>query len=146
MEQEKLPPLYPPPTPSEWNWLSSTRDLQENIYNYDYDFLRHAHKRGGKALVGYLDWNTTAAVQELAELREEFSWKPWAMDRPFYDRDRILAEAVDCLHFIGNILSGIGVTDEELWEAYRRKQQINRDRVASGNYSAKKGGLTHGSD
>lgn len=145
-QMARLPNLEQPSPQPIWEWLSSTKELQENTYNYDYDFFRHAHNRGRTDLVDYLDKMTTAAVQELAEIREEFSWKPWATDKPFVKRDRILAESVDVLHFIGNILTAIGVDDEEFWEAYRRKQQINRDRQASGNYSAQKGGLAEGSD
>jgi dimeric dUTPase (all-alpha-NTP-PPase superfamily) len=94
----------------------------------------------------YLNWNCTAAVQELAEVREEFSWKPWAKDEPFVNRERVRDEIIDALHFLGNMLTVMGVTDEELAEAYQRKQEINRQRAASGTYSAKKGGLSEGSD
>jgi dimeric dUTPase (all-alpha-NTP-PPase superfamily) len=88
----------------------------------------------------------TAVVQELAELREEFSWKPWATDKPFANRERILEEAVDAAHFLGNILIGLGISDNEWEQAYRQKQEMNRRRAASGTYSAKKGGLAMGSD
>lgn len=125
----------------EWKWLASTKELQENTYGYD-----EPENMDDADVASYLDWNQVAAVQELAELREEFSWKPWATDLPFVHRERVLKEVVDVLHFIGNILHGIGVSDEALWEAYRRKQAINRARQASGSYSAQKGGLSQGSD
>jgi hypothetical protein len=124
----------------DWKWLESTDDLQRNTYGYVYDSWDE------EMLCDYLDWNQTAAVQELAELREEFFWKPWATDAPFVNRDRILSEAVDVNHFIGNMLVALGVTDEEYEEAYRAKQDKNRRRAASGTYSAKKGGLAEGSD
>lgn len=134
-----------------WRWLESTRTLQRHAFGYDLDTLARGSEQGASPqlagpLTKYLDWNTTAAVQELAELREEFSWKPWAQDQPFVNRQRVLAEAVDALHFIGNILVGMGVSDEELEAAYVEKQRINVSRMASGNYSAKKGGLSQGSD
>jgi hypothetical protein len=94
----------------------------------------------------FLDWNVTAAIQELAEVREEFSWKPWATDEPFVNRDRVRDEVVDVMHFLGNILVAIGVTDEELAEAYQAKQEKNRLRKESGSYSARKGGIAEGSD
>jgi dimeric dUTPase (all-alpha-NTP-PPase superfamily) len=94
----------------------------------------------------YLDWNQTAAVQELAEVREEFSWKPWATDQPFVNRERVRDEIIDVLHFLGNMLTAMGVTDEELALYYQHKQDINRQRAASGTYSAIKGGLAQGSD
>lgn len=140
--------------PRTWKWLESTKKLQEGIYGYPLDDFSTLVKTQDnpifdndlRAVAKYLDWNATAAVQELAELREEFSWKPWATDRPFVNRERILKEAVDVGHFIGNILTGIGVTDEEYEEAYRNKQQINILRAQSGTYSAKKGGISQGSD
>lgn len=127
-----------------WRWLESTDRLQRETYGYG--TMYEAALKDPAVLVEYLDWNQTAAVQELAELREEFSWKPWAKDRPFVNRDRILKEAVDVAHFLGNILTCLGVTDEEWEDAYRLKQDINRKRAASGTYSAIKGGLDQGSD
>lgn len=122
-----------------WRWLDSTKDLQENTYSYDFDMLP-------KELARYLEWNLLAAYQELGEVGVEFSWKPWATDEPFYHRDRILNEIVDLLHFLGNMLVAIDVTDEELEVAYKAKQAMNRRRNASGTYSAKKGKLGDGSD
>ena len=125
-----------------WKWLESTKELQEGVYQYDYEKLRRIEA----ALTRYLDWNLTAAVQECAEIREEFSWKPWARDASFHNRNRIRDEVIDVMHFLGNIMTAIGVTDGELEDAYQYKQDINRQRAASGTYSARKGGLSEGSD
>ena len=124
-----------------WAWLESTKDLQETAFGYDYGILEDTAARAG-----YLDWNVTAAGQELAEIREEFSWKPWATDQPFVNRDRVRDEVIDVMHFLGNILTAIGVDDAELEEHYKAKQDRNRARMASGTYSARKGGLSEGSD
>lgn len=135
-----------------WQWLASTYKLQSETYGYNLKFLATGadegdnHFEARQQLAAYIDWNQTAAVQELAELREEFSWKPWAVDKPFVNRRRVLEEIVDVHHFTGNILVGMGVTDEEFDKAYQKKQQKNRERKASGTYSAKKGGLAEGSD
>lgn len=43
---------------------------------------------------------------------------------------------MDVLHFIANALVAIGVTDDELEEAYREKQRINRERQATGYVAA----------
>lgn len=127
---------------NEWGWLESTKKLQEETYGYIFDDIQQ--QTGDIAF--YLEWNVFAAYQELAELSVEFSWKPWAVDEPFVNRDRIRDEAIDILHFVGNILTAIGVTDEELAEHYQAKQEKNRRRAASGKYSARKGGLGEGSD
>lgn len=139
------------PAEHGWRWLDSTSELQHDVFGYDLVRLAQgASPEQDKFYTGdltkYLDWNVTAAQQELAELREEFSWKPWAKDEPFVNRDRIIAEAVDVLHFLGNILVGLGATDYELEEEYKKKQRINVQRATSGTYSAKKGGLSQGSD
>lgn len=97
-------------------------------------------------IAAYLSWNTKAAMVELAEVSIEYSWKPWAVDQPFVNRERVMEECVDVLHFVGNMLTALGVTDEELEVYYKAKQEQNRQRKASGTYSAKKGGLGDGSD
>ena len=139
----------------EWKWLESTNKLQQETYGYGHlyeDLQRLAADEGTgdteftAALTDYLDWNATAAVQEMAEVREEFSWKPWAKDDPFWHRNRMRDEIIDVMHFLGNMLTVIGVDDEEFAEEYQYKQHINRQRAASGTYSAKKGGLSEGSD
>ena len=127
-----------------WHWLESTEQLQRQTYGYS--FTSSPLQPDAEETAHYLDWNATAAVQEMAEVREEFSWKPWAKDEPFVNRDRVRDEVIDVLHFLGNILTAIGVTDEELEQAYKVKQNINRQRAASGTYSARKGGLSEGSD
>lgn len=130
-----------------WDWLSSTEEQQNTIYGSDLPRLRYALREGDAGpLAEFINWNLTAAVQELAEVREEFSWKPWATDAPFVNRKRVVEECVDVLHFVGNILAGLGVSDGEFWAEYRRKQYKNRQRQESGTYSAKKGGVAMGSD
>lgn len=135
---------------SDWQWLKSTEELQTRIYAYDLEWFAEGLRLGipsvVKELAHYIDWNITAAVQELAEARVEFSWKPWAIDDPFVNRERLVNELVDVNHFIGNVLTAMGVTDEEYAAAYQVKQQKNRARAASGTYSAIKGELGEGSD
>lgn len=132
----------------EWKWLESTFKLQVETYGYDYEAFVDQTRVGSPSpdLLRHLQWNTFAAYQELAELAYEFSWKPWATDEPFVHRERIIGEVVDVNHFLGNILAAVGCTDQEYEETYRKKQQKNRDRAASGNYSARKGGVGEGSD
>lgn len=127
---------------NEWFWLDSTEVLQTETYGYDFEAM--AEDVG--ELAHYIEWNVFAAFQELAEASVEFSWKPWAVDKPFVNRARILAEMVDVCHFVGNILVGLGVTDEEWADEYKKKQDLNRRRASSGSYSAQKGGLGEGSD
>jgi dimeric dUTPase (all-alpha-NTP-PPase superfamily) len=67
----------------------------------------------------------------------EFSWKPWAHDEPYVNRERIIEELVDVVHFIGNMLVNIDCSDAEWEDKYQRKQRTNRRRQVVG-YSARK--------
>lgn len=69
---------------------------------------------------------------ELAETSREFSWKSWARDLPFFRRDHVLHELVDVVHFVANMLTAMGVTDDEWERAYRDKQLVNRQRQLDG--------------
>lgn len=136
---------------SDWRWLESTRQLQTETYGYDLFELSLGSRFGASpervaALAKHLEWNLLAAYQELGEVGIEFSWKPWAVDKPFVNRRRVIDEVVDQMHFLGNILVSMGVSDVEFEGAYRQKQDKNRRRQASGTYSAQKGGLGEGSD
>lgn len=131
-----------------WRWLESTVALQSEAYGFDYDKLRDP----GETVVlsahqYYNTWNALAAMIELAEMTIEFKWKPWAVADPvFVNTARLLEEAVDVGHFIANLLTGAGVTDEQYVAAYKAKQDKNRRRAASGSYSSRKGGLGEGSE
>lgn len=72
-----------------------------------------------------------AAVSELFEMLDEVSWKPWASS-VFLNRDAVISEAVDALHFIGIILALVGCTDPELARKYRAKMERNRQRMLEG--------------
>lgn len=108
-----------------WKWLESTRQLQEEFYGAVYPIQ-------GEALADYVTTNHSALVLEASELLSEFGWKPWAQPRGWVNRANALKEAVDVAHFLGNILSAIGVTDQEWEDAYRKKQEVNRQRQRSG--------------
>ena len=71
-------------------------------------------------------------------MSREFSWKYWATDDPFVNREEVIEELVDVNHFVANMLVAVGVTDDEWEAAYRGKQQVNRERQASGTYQARK--------
>lgn len=110
----------------EWHWLKSTRYLQETTYGVDYTTL------SGEKLADYLLMNAFALADELHESMGEAQWKPWAKNRGELNRDAFAGEIVDLLHFAGNMLVAAGITDEELVELYRGKQQRNVARQKHG--------------
>lgn len=125
---------------SEWRWLVSTVELQRDYFDQD------PTGRSTEEVAASIKDNSFALIVELAEMSVEYSWKHWATDPPFVNRERVLKEAVDAGHFLANILVANGITDEEYEAAYQAKQEINRERMRSKRYSAVKGGLGDGSD
>lgn len=110
----------------KWQWLETTRRLQEESFDVHYDSMT------GHELADYVTYNSAALSCELGEFLQEIGWKPWANPRGWVNREKALGEAVDIGHFLANLLCAIGVTDEEWETAYRVKQQINRERQQNG--------------
>lgn len=116
------------------SWLSATRELQETAFQTDFSRFSTdpADPEALRRLIEYISWNTKAATHELVELDGETSWKPWQHDEPYVRRREVIKEAVDVLHFVANILCGVGCTDEELSGIYAGKMLVNRERQARG--------------
>lgn len=112
------------------DWLASTVELQR-AFGTELRGMRHVPH----ALAEYLTWNFAALFEELGEMMHEIRWAPWKTARGVLTdqaRDRAVDEAIDVLHFLGNVLSALGVSDEELSDRYVAKQTINRSRLESG--------------
>jgi DNA-directed RNA polymerase subunit RPC12/RpoP len=119
-----------------WSWLGSTRELQEQYFNVDYDEF----KRNGLKLADYFRVQALSINCEVIEFLDEVNWKPWSDDAPgdVPDRDAAVSELIDAAHFLANLACVLGVTDEE-WEAkYQAKQERNRERQRSGEYTRAK--------
>jgi hypothetical protein len=110
------------------SWLAQTRDLQNEFYGFDLPFDIEDKT---EELIDYVRVNVLAAEDELHEALNEVSWKPWASAQ-FINREEFIGEIVDTLHFIGNLLAGVGCTDAELTEAYLEKMNRNRARMTEG--------------
>ena len=121
-------------------WLKRTRDLQKNVYKIDYDAMTGDEPQKINNLIEYIRWNMLAIDDELAEMRQPLSWKPWQMDEPYADREEVIKEAVDVLHFVANIIVACGGTDEELDHFYLQKMEKNRQRQSVG-YEVKADGI-----
>ena len=110
-------------------WLETTALLQIIAYGRDPRDLVEDDGHGQLTEEGaeFFRWNVLAAQAELVELLNEAGWKPWATSRHF-NREQIIGEAVDALHFIANLLRMTGCTGHELSARYRGKQLVNLDR------------------
>lgn len=117
--------VEPAPTVLFGDWIEKTKYLQEGFYGHKFeDFTQ-------EELEQWVRTNVLAAEDELHEALGEISWKPWASSQ-FFNREAYLGEIVDVLHFIGNLLAGAQITDEELNAAYLEKMERNRKRQTQG--------------
>ena len=114
------------------NWLRRTRDLQKDVYFINYEEMEGDKPQNIRKLVEYMRWNMLAIDDELAEMRQAISWKPWQHDAPYADREEIVKEAVDVLHFVANIIVAAGGTDEMLDKFYIEKMERNKERQLNG--------------
>lgn len=106
-------------------WLEEQYVYQRQAYGND------LHKLSEDDRLAYLDEMCKAAMLEIGEAFNEFSWKSWA-SRQFRNKDALTGELVDVLFFVANALVANGVTSEELAAKYRGKMQINTKRQVDG--------------
>lgn len=72
-----------------------------------------------------------ALAQENAELVDSVPWKWWAKYQKF-DPQNARVEVVDMLHFLVSIAQTLGMTADDFYQAYAKKNHINHDRQDSG--------------
>ena len=78
---------------------------------------------------------TRAMQQELAELTDSVPWKWWAKYQEF-DKQNARVEVVDLFHFLVSLAQTLGMTAEDVFDAYIAKNKVNHQRQESG-YSEK---------
>ena len=76
-----------------------------------------------------------AMQQELAELTDSVPWKWWAKYQEF-DKQNAKVEIIDLFHFLISMAQVMGMTADDVHEAYLKKNKVNHDRQKSG-YSSK---------
>lgn len=74
---------------------------------------------------------TRAMQQEIAELIDSVPWKWWAKYQEF-DEQNAKVEVVDLFHFLISIAQVLGMTPEDVYEAYVKKNKVNHNRQDSG--------------
>lgn len=78
---------------------------------------------------------TRALQQEMAELVDSVPWKWWAKYQSF-DEQNARVEVIDLFHFLVSLAQTLGMTPDDVYEAYVKKNQVNHERQESG-YSVK---------
>lgn len=74
---------------------------------------------------------TRAMQQEMAELIDSVPWKWWAKYQEF-DEQNARVEVVDLFHFLISLAQVLGMTPEDVYEAYAKKNKVNHNRQDSG--------------
>lgn len=76
-----------------------------------------------------------AMQQEMAELIDSVPWKWWAKYQEF-DEQNAKVEVVDLFHFLVSLSQVLGMSADDIYEAYNKKNKVNHQRQDSG-YSEK---------
>lgn len=72
-----------------------------------------------------------AMGQELAELTDSVPWKWWAKYQRF-DEQNARVEVVDLFHFLISLAQVLGMSADDVFQAYVKKNQVNFQRQESG--------------
>lgn len=74
---------------------------------------------------------TRAMQQETAELIDSVPWKWWAKYQKF-DEQNAKVEVVDLFHFLVSLAQTLGMTADDVYQAYLKKNLVNHQRQESG--------------
>jgi dimeric dUTPase (all-alpha-NTP-PPase superfamily) len=72
-----------------------------------------------------------AMSQEIAELTDSVPWKWWAKYQKF-DEQNARVEVVDLFHFLISLAQVLGMTADDVFNAYLKKNQVNFQRQETG--------------
>ena len=72
-----------------------------------------------------------AMTQEIAELTDSVPWKWWAKYQKF-DGQNARVEVVDLFHFLISLAQVLGMSADEVFQAYLKKNEVNFKRQESG--------------
>ena len=74
---------------------------------------------------------TRAMQQEMAELIDSVPWKWWAKYQEF-DEQNARVEVIDLFHFLISLGQVLGMTADDVHQAYLKKNEVNHQRQDSG--------------
>jgi len=72
-----------------------------------------------------------AMTQEIAELTDSVPWKWWAKYQKF-DEQNARVEVVDLFHFLISMAQTLGMSADDVFNAYVKKNEVNFKRQESG--------------
>jgi dimeric dUTPase (all-alpha-NTP-PPase superfamily) len=74
---------------------------------------------------------TRAMSQEMAELIDSVPWKWWAKYQKF-DQQNARVEIIDLFHFLISMAQVLGMTADDVFNAYVKKNAVNHQRQETG--------------
>ncbi len=83
-----------------------------------------------------------AMSQEIAELTDSVPWKWWAKYQKF-DEQNARVEVVDLFHFLISAAQVLGMTAEDVYAAYLKKNAVNFSRQEQGYTRKDEGDSKH---
>lgn len=72
-----------------------------------------------------------AMQQEMAELTDSVPWKWWAKYQEF-DKQNARVEVIDLFHFLISAAQVLGMSADDVYQAYLKKNAVNHQRQDSG--------------
>lgn len=72
-----------------------------------------------------------AMSQEIAELTDSVPWKWWAKYQKF-DQQNARVEVVDLFHFLISLAQVLGMSADDVFQAYVKKNEVNFQRQETG--------------
>ena len=75
--------------------------------------------------------SSRAMNQEMSELIDSVPWKWWAKYQKF-DEQNVRVEIIDLFHFLISLAQTVGMTSDDVFQAYLKKNEINHKRQESG--------------
>ena len=83
-----------------------------------------------------------AMSQELAELTDSVPWKWWAKYQKF-DEQNARVEVVDLLHFLISMAQVLGMSADDVFQSYVKKNEVNLRRQETGYATKDHGDSAH---
>lgn len=112
-----------------------SKERLEEIFQLQYDLAKrigvdHKNLTPEERIQWVLNYSR-ALQQEVAELIDSMPWKWWAKYQEF-DLQNARVEVVDIFHFLVSIAQTLGMSAEDVYVAYCKKNHINHQRQDSG--------------
>ena len=115
--------------------ISAIMDKLEEIFKMQYELNKRigvdtSNMDESEKIKWVLNYSR-ALQQENCELVDSVPWKWWAKYQTF-DVQNARVEVVDMLHFLVSVAQVLGMSADDFYQAYAKKNHINHDRQDSG--------------